>query len=212
MKVCLVGAGGLVGSHLLDYLKKEETIESILCLSRRDSFSVGKVQNLKIDFEKISELNLSQIDVLFCCLGTTIKVAGNKEAFKKVDYDYVIEFGNLAKKYAIPKFLVVSAMGVDSKSFLFYNQIKGQMEESLHSLELRSLQIFRPSLLIGERKEFRLGEKIGEILGGIFSFAFIGELKKFKPIEAKKVALSMFNHSLHNSDPFLIIESDEMND
>jgi uncharacterized protein YbjT (DUF2867 family) len=212
MKVCLVGASGLVGSHLLDYLKKEDSIESILCLSRRDSFTMGKVQNRKIDFEKIAELDLSTIDVLFCCLGTTIKVAGSKEEFKKVDHDYVIELGKLAKKYSIPKFLVVSAMGVDSKSFLFYNQVKGQMEEALHSLELRSLQIFRPSLLLGERREFRLGEKIGEVVGGIFSFAFIGELKKFKPIEAKKVALSMLNHSLKNSDPFLIVESDEMND
>lgn len=148
---------------------------------------------------------------MFCCLGTTIKVAGSKEAFYKVDYTYVIESARIAKSMGVAGFSVVTAMGSNSKSRIFYNRVKGEVEASLQSLGFPSLQIFRPSLLIGERKEFRRGEKIGAAISSAFSFAFIKGLKKYKPVQGSLVAKSMLAYAKSQKTGLEIIESDKMN-
>jgi len=148
---------------------------------------------------------------VFCCLGTTIKTAGSQEAFLKVDYTYVIESARIAKSQGTPAFSVVSAMGANSKSGIFYNRVKGDMEEALQKIGFSSLLIFRPSLLIGERKEVRTGEVIGAAISNLFSFLFVSGLKKYKPIQGSLVAKSMLDHAKSRKTGFLIIESDEMN-
>lgn len=128
---------------------------------------------------------------MFICLGTTIKKAKTKEAFRKVDYEYVVEAGKLANAAKVENVLVISAMGADSKSKFFYSRVKGEMEETLKQLELNSLHIFRPSLLLGERNELRIGEKVSGKLISIFKFLLIGPLRPYRAIHAKKVATAM---------------------
>ena len=152
-----------------------------------------------------------KVDRVFCCLGTTIKVAGSKEAFYKVDYTYVVESARIAKSMGVAGFSVVTAMGSNSKSRIFYNRVKGEVESSLESLGFSSLQIFRPSLLLGERKDFRRGEKIGGVISRAFSFAFVKSLKKYKPIQGILVAKSMLAHAKSPKIGLEIIESDKMN-
>lgn len=144
-------------------------------------------------------------------MGTTIKVAGSREAFSKVDLTYPIQSGELAKSVGVKAFSVVSAMGANSKSKIFYNRVKGDMEEGLQKIGFESLTIFRPSLLLGDRKEIRPGEKWGGRISKAFSFVFVRKLKKYKPIQAELVAKSMLENAKNKTKGFTIIESDKMN-
>jgi uncharacterized protein YbjT (DUF2867 family) len=125
-------------------------------------------------------------------LGTTIKKAKSKEAFRKVDYDYVIEAARLAKTSNVEKILVITAMGANSKSKFFYSRVKGDVEGTLQHLALNTVHIFRPSLLLGERKEFRAGEKISGLLSAFAKFVFVGPLRPYRAIKANKVAAAMY--------------------
>ncbi len=213
MKVAIVGSTGLIGSSLLKILIESKEVESIFNLTRSASkIESPKVKNIQIDFDKLESTDsIFSCDVVYCCLGTTIKIAKSKEAFKKVDFTYIVNSAIAAKKQGVKKFLVVSALGVDANSPIFYNQVKGETENALKQIGFESLQIYRPSLLLGDRKEFRIGEEIGNFIGNAFSFAFIGDLKKYKPIHVDKIAKAMFQGSLTRSKPIEIIESDEMN-
>jgi uncharacterized protein YbjT (DUF2867 family) len=214
MKVAILGSTGLVGNLLLNELIKNEKITEVINLTRKDSPTLNpKLKNHKIDFDNLdSYKNLFEnLDVVVSCLGTTIKTAGSKEAFLKVDYDYVINSAKIAYEKGVKKYLVISAMGVDENSFIFYNHVKGKMENSLKKFGFSSLQIYRPSLLVGERKEFRIGEEIGNIFGNIFGFVFSGPIKKYKPIQAEDVAKAMLNGILNRNENFVTIESVEMN-
>jgi uncharacterized protein YbjT (DUF2867 family) len=165
-----------------------------------------------VDFEKLSTYSeYFNVDHVFCCLGTTIKKAKSKDAFLKVDFTYVIESAKLAKAQGVRQFGVVSAMGANSGSRIFYNQVKGKMEQELQNIGFEGLQIFRPSLLIGDRKEVRSGERIGAAVSRVFSFAFVKGLKKYKPIQSKLVAKSMLAHAKDKKKGLQIIESDQMN-
>ncbi len=213
MKVAILGSTGLVGNLLLNELIESEKISEIRNLTRKEILSTKpKLKNYKIDFENLENYkSLFEVDATISCLGTTIKTAGSKEAFKKVDFDYVVNSAKISFQAGVKKFLVISAMGVDANSMIFYNQVKGQMESALKEIGFSSLQIYRPSLLIGERKEFRIGEEIGNFVGNLFGFAFIGDLKKYKPIHASLVVKSMLNGLLTRNDKNLLIESNEMN-
>jgi uncharacterized protein YbjT (DUF2867 family) len=172
MHIAIIGATGLVGSQLVDKLVQDSEITKLTLVGRRlkeyESSKINQVVLKPFDSEKIEELNL-KADIFVCCLGTTIKVAGSKENFKKVDHDYVISFAKLAEKQEAKGFFVVSALGANSDSKLFYNAVKGQMENTVLSKEIESINILRPSLLIGDRDEFRLAEKVGITL-----YRFIG--------------------------------------
>src|SRR5690606_18048475 len=109
------------------------------------------------------------VDDVFCCLGTTIKKAGSQEAFKIVDYDYPVKLALMAQTADVQNFLVISALGANAQSKVFYSRTKGQLENQLKEINLKALHIFQPSLLLGNRQEFRLGEKIASILSPVFS-------------------------------------------
>jgi uncharacterized protein YbjT (DUF2867 family) len=163
VKAVIVGASGLVGSSLIKKLLADPTIEKVISFSRRSlEFSHPKLE--EVITSGLDELdnfsNQLSGDLYFCCLGTTIKTAGSKENFKKVDLDAVIKFAKIAQEHHVKSFVVISSMGADSNSIFFYNKIKGQMEEAISSLGLTSLSIFRPSLLIGERAEKRVVESL----------------------------------------------------
>ncbi|KGK88121.1 oxidoreductase [Desulfosporosinus sp. HMP52] len=190
----LLGASGLVGGELLNCLLSAPEYEKVQILVRKPlGFKHLKLEEHVIEFENLAQhKECFKVDDVFCCLGTTIKKAGNRKDFKKVDVEYPLEISKLAKEFGAVKFLVVSSMGADLHSKVFYSRMKGLLEENLKEIGFDSLHIFRPSLLLGDRKEVRLGESAAEVLAKGISFAFVGRLKKYKPIEAKTVALGMY--------------------
>jgi uncharacterized protein YbjT (DUF2867 family) len=136
-------------------------------------------------------MTLPSADVAFCCLGTTIKVAGSESAFYKVDHDYIINFAHACKKAGTKTFIVIGALGSDSRSKIFYNKVKGQTEEDLINLNFLNLFILRPSLLIGKRNENRIGENIAQHISVFLRPLMIGPLKKLRPVDAFLVAIRM---------------------
>ena len=162
MKVIIAGGTGLVGKELVKILSADENIETIMCLGRRNIWPQdGKVQVLKVDFDNLEELSES-FDYGFCCLGTTIKKAGSQERFKQVDFHYSLNFAKLCQSAGVRVFSLVSSYGANSKSRTFYSRVKGELEEELKALSFEKLQIFQPSLLIGDREEKRFLEDLGQ--------------------------------------------------
>ena len=211
-KALIAGATGLVGTELLKLLIQSESYNKIHVLNRRDvNYESSKVTNHIIDFDKLEEFEPeNEIDDVFCCLGTTIKKAKTKENFRTVDFDYVVGLANKSKEWNTSKFLVISALGANKKSSIFYNRVKGEMENALKELGLPHLFIFRPSLLIGDRKESRPGEKTAILVYKVINPLFVGKLKKYRGINIKKVAHAMIETAIHNEDTFKIFESDEI--
>jgi uncharacterized protein YbjT (DUF2867 family) len=191
----VIGASGLVGNELVKILIQQNEYERIHLLVRKPiGMKDSKCEQHIIDFDNLPKYSkLFQVTDVFCCIGTTIKKAKSKEAFRKVDFAYPVEAAQLAKENGVDKFLIISAMGANPKSLVFYNQVKGQLEESLSQLNLPSLHIFRPSLLLGERDEFRLGEKLAAKASGVLNTIMVGPLLPYKAIEAKKVGAAMAN-------------------
>ena len=189
----VIGATGVVGTQLVNVLSTNKNYEAIHLLTRKElKYKDPTCKVHIVDFDNLEQYaDLFHVHDVFICLGTTIKKAKTKEAFRKVDYDYVVEAGKMAKSADVENLLVISAMGADSSSKFFYSRVKGDMEETLKQLKLNSLHIFRPSLLLGERNELRIGEKISGKLSSIFKFLLIGPLRPYRAIHAKTVATAM---------------------
>lgn len=187
----LVGATGLIGSQLLTKLLHSPFYSKVIALTRTPlTVRNTKLKEVIFDFDR-PDASQVMADDIFCCLGTTIKKAGSREAFRKVDYEYPLKIAKLAKLNGAQKYLIVTAMGADPKSGIFYNRVKGEVEQELKGLDYESLHILRPSLLLGDRKESRAGEKIGEILATVFKPIMLGPLKKYRAIDSEKVANAM---------------------
>lgn len=201
MNILLIGSTGLIGSQFVENFPKFFPQGKLFCLLRKVVSSSNNYANfIEHDFNEkrqLESLPWDQINAIVCTLGTTIAVAGSKENFKKVDYQYPLEFAQAAKAHNIPIFSIVTAMGSDSNSKIFYNQVKGQLEEELSALEIPILNIFQPSLLIGDRKEIRTGEIIGKWVSNLVPFSFLG-LEKYRPIEGKTVALGILTNLKEN--------------
>ena len=210
MKTAIVaGASGLIGKELVQKLISSDQYHRIYVVSRKKSGLVNeKVTELVIDFEKIDQLTFDEpVDDVFCTLGTTMKQAGSRDNFKKVDFEYVVALANLGKQSGASKFLVISAMGADSKSAVFYNKVKGLTEEALINIGFKQLVIFRPSLLLGERPEARFAERMSGVFMKTFNFLIPDN---YKAIQAKKVAESMLNMAINSTESVLIVKSGEM--
>lgn len=208
----IAGATGLVGSELLKMLIDSETFNTVHILNRhKNNYHHAKAIEHVIDFDNLAEFNPKiQVYHVFCCLGTTIKKAKTKENFRKVDFDYVVDLAKKSKELGALKLLVVSALGANAKSRIFYNRVKGEMERALQELDLTHLFIFRPSLLMGNRDENRTGEKTAIMVYKVINPLFVGKLKKYKGVKAKKVAKSMIETAIYNENKFQIIESNEI--
>jgi uncharacterized protein YbjT (DUF2867 family) len=186
----LAGATGLIGSHLLELLLNDKHYTRVIALSRKPLEQKGdELRNLVLDFDNINSRSAElQGDDVFCCLGTTMKQAGSREEFRKVDFGYPVALADATKRAGARQFLLVSAQGANSKSMIFYNRVKGEVEEALQKFGFESLHIFRPSLLVGARRQERRGEKAFGAIMGALNFAIPG---KYKPIEGAKVARAM---------------------
>jgi len=207
-----LGSTGLIGTELVKQLVNLNQIEKIyLPVRNKKGYDNPKVQEEIVDYKNISSNEtLFNVDIVYCTLGTTIRKAGSQEKFREVDFTYVVDSSKAAQKFGVKKFLLVTALGADKNSSIFYNKVKGETETEVINLGLPFLGIFRPSLLLGDRKEFRPGEKIAEFATGVFSFAFFGGLKKYKPIQASSVARAMILLSFSNSKGLQILESNKI--
>lgn len=191
----VIGSTGLIETHLLDVLQEDKTFEIIRAVVRRPlRFRQPKVEMKLVDFEDAESLKLALdgSDAVFCAVGTTQKkVAGDKEAYRKVDYDIPVNAARFCAEMRCPVFLLVSSVGANSKSGNFYLKLKGEVEDAVKSFAIQSISFFRPSVLLGKRSEVRTGERIGQTVMSFFAFLLVGSWEKYRPIEAEKVAKAM---------------------
>ncbi len=208
------GATGLVGRELMKVLLANDYYSKILVLGRRKlDIKDNRIEEIVTDFDQLDAVT-DQLNAEdhYCCLGTTLKKAGSKENFKKIDLDYPLELARIASAGdKFNTFIVVTALGADAESPLFYNQIKGKLEDKLKSLNLRSLHIFQPSLLIGARENFRFWEEVAKFLTVILSFFIIG-LNKFWSIKGEEVAIGMFTAAKQGAHGLFIHKPHEIRD
>jgi len=208
MKTAIVlGATGLIGKKVTEHLLKNDSYSTVIILVRKPlNINHPKLKQHIFNYDAIDN-TLLKGDDLFCCLGTTIKTAGSKEAFRKVDLDYVVNVAKASKVNGINHFAVISAMGANKNSTVFYNQIKGEMEESIKAVGFNSTYIIRPSLLLGDRKEFRFGELIGKFFMITLSFLIP---KKYRAIYDVQVAFATIHFMNQTERGFFVKENDEL--
>lgn len=201
--ILLAGATGLTGEHLLDRLLSEPTINRVLAPSRSPLAEHPHLDNPVGQLSDLLPQLAGRIDAAFCCLGTTLRRAGSKEAFRAVDQELVLAFARRARELGTRHLLVISALGADPSSTVFYNRVKGETEEALKAMDWPQLTIVRPSLLLGPRREFRLGERLAAPL-----LRWIPG--KYRGIEVAVLARALWRLALEESDGIRIIESDEL--
>jgi len=189
----VAGASGLVGGHLLRLLLEDRDYERVTSLGRRElPLTHKKLAQRVVDFDRLAEVaDVPRVHDVFCCLGTTIRKAGSQEAFRKVDYGYPLELARVAVRHRASQFLLVTALGANPGSRIFYNRVKGEVEEAVKRLQFDGIHIFRPSLLVGKRAESRPAERLTVALVPLVAWAFVGPLRAYRPIRADRVARAM---------------------
>ncbi len=202
MKVLLLGATGLIGRHCLHALLNEPKVTEVLAPTRRNlSIKDQKLYNALVDFDRLDEYpHLFEVDSIICCLGTTIKQAGSKSNFKKVDFQYCVDAAELGRAHNVKSFYLVSALGSSQSSLFFYSRVKGELEDHLKELAYQNLSIYRPSLLLGEREESRLGETLASKFMPVFNPLLKGVLSPYKAIPGKWVAQAMVNECVAHQE------------
>lgn len=210
MKAIVIGATGLIGKELVRQLLDNSDYEEVVLLLRKSmGMSHSKLSEHIINFDDPQTYkDLLQGDVLFCAMGTTIKKAGSQGAFRKIDYQFVVDFAEIAQKNGVKQFSVVSSVGAKTNTTNFYLRTKGEMEAAVSKLEFDAVHIFRPSLLLGNRGESRPGEKIGEFFFKVFGILFFGSLKRYKPAQGSAVAKAMIDATFMGKRGINIVESE----
>ena len=195
MKAIVIGATGATGKALLPLLAASSEVEPIDCFGlRHPDFTHQKLNSRQIDFSHPDDWREEvQGDVLFACLGTTLKAAGSKEAQWAIDYEANLEFAKAARQNGVNALVLISASGANSASSLFYQRMKGELEQAVIALNFPRLIIFRPPLLIRPNSD-RLGEKIAERI--LHGFDRIGLMKSQRPLAVEKLAQEMMKEVL----------------
>lgn len=206
--VLLAGATGLVGSACLKLLLADSSVVRVVTLSRRplpeDSRALdssGKLSEHQLDFDQLADhAELFRVDQIICALGTTIKQAGSQQRFREVDHDYPLALARLGLEQGAKHFLLVSALGASSRSRIFYNRVKGELEDALRAMPYRSLTIARPSLLLGQRKEWRTAEELAKYVGFLFP-------ARSRPVHADAVAALLVDAAKQDQQGVHVVES-----
>ena len=211
MKTALIiGATGLIGSTLVKQILDNPAYSKVVLLLRKPlNINHPKLIQEIIDFDK---LNVSKIigDDLFCAMGTTLSKAGSKEVQYKIDCTYPYEIGKIAKLNGIKQYILVSSVGANFDSSNFYLKTKGDLEKKIQSLDFHNFVSLRPSMLLGDREEFRLGEKIGAVLSYLISPLLFGSLRKYHGINASDVAEAMQRFANKGLSGVKYVEYDEI--
>ena len=197
MRVMLLGATGLTGGKVLQGLLGREEVTQVVALVRHKLPTLhDKLAQHEVDFDRLEDhAELFDVDVIICCLGTTIKKAGSQDQFRKVDLGYPMKAGELGRSRGVRAFILMSAISASSSSTIFYNRVKGELEDALRDLDYPYLSIYHPSLLLGDRKEQRTAEALGIKAMPLVNRLLIGPLDKYRGIEAQTVASAMVNEA-----------------
>ena len=202
--VLLAGATGLIGSQILQRLVRDDDVGEVRLLVRRplDRALVGpKVRELVADFDALdAHPEWFRVDQVFCALGTTMRQAGSQAAFRRVDYDYPLALARLAHAQGARHFLLVSAAGADARSRVFYNRVKGEVEDAVRRIGYAALTIARPSFLLGPRKELRVGESVMKRLAHLFPATL-------KPVYPRQVASALIRAAREGNPGVFILDN-----
>ena len=201
----ILGATGLVGGECLRQFAASDHFPRVIALTRRPLPEVPpRVETHVVDFERLEDAAAAfRVSHIVCAVGTTIKKAGTQEAFRRVDHDYPLAAARLGLREGARHFLLVSALGASARSRIFYSRVKGEVEDAIRALSYRSVTIVRPSLLLGERGEFRLGEAIGKVFAGLLP-------GRYRPVHAREVAAALLRAAIEDRPGVRVIESMEI--
>ena len=204
----IAGSTGLIGGQLLNLLLSSSRYDKVIAFTRKDLPNHPKLLQIKLDQNKQLELDPTwSVDDVFCCLGTTMAKAHTKEKFYEVDYTYPLLLARNSLARNAKQYLLVSALGADKQSSIYYNQVKGKIEEAIGALGFETVHFFRPSLLLGPRAEHRSAEDAAKIFYRIFGFLIPA---KYKAIESEKVARAMLHFASQDQKGNFIHESKDL--
>jgi uncharacterized protein YbjT (DUF2867 family) len=208
----ILGASGLTGTILLHKLIEDKSYQSIKLFSRSKIEGLpNKVTQFIGDLLELEKFKADfTADEVFCCIGTTAKKTPDKKRYKQIDYGIPVTAAKLAKENNIETFLVISSMGANKRSTIFYNRTKGEMEHAVLKQHIKNTFILRPSLIGGERKEHRIGEKIALVVFKLMQPLLIGNLKQYKTIDAENIAKVMCYLANKKTNAEVIITSNEI--
>jgi uncharacterized protein YbjT (DUF2867 family) len=210
MKAVIAGATGLTGSELALELLARDEFTGVTCLVRKAPEEKQKgLTYIETDFDMI-HYEKFKADAAFTCLGTTIKNAGSRENFYRVDFHYNLMFAEACREAGVERFVLMSALGANSKSSVFYNRVKGELEEAIINLNFKSLTIVRPSLLEGPRKEPRPGELSARKAMKIINHLLIGSFRRYRSVDVDKVTSAMAEAAILNHPGVRYIENEEI--
>ena len=210
-KAILIGATGLIGSNCLNILLNDPSYSHVeIWVRKKNGIVHPKLVEKIIDFSQLHNQVSENTKHVYCCLGSTINKAKTKEAYRLVDVTYVLELAKWCEKNNIESFSVISSIGASKYASSYYLKMKGDMEENVKLCNIPSISIFRPSLLLGERTEFRLLEKASIGLYKLFKFIFIGSLSKYKGIEASVVANALVKTAKETKPGITVYESEQI--
>ncbi|QEK52560.1 NAD(P)H-binding protein [Pedobacter aquae] len=209
-KAIIIGASGLIGSELLSVLLHEPAYTEVITLVRKSLNTYHpKLKEIITDFSNLSEIKEHiKADVIFSCIGTTRAKTPDLSNYRKIDHDIPIEIGKIAVENQVKQYHLVSALGANAQSSNFYSKIKGETEDDLKALNIPAIHIYQPSLLRGERKEKRVGEKIALVLMQAIDPLLVGSLKKYRSIKTSVIALAMYQQSLKEDQGIFTYPSD----
>jgi uncharacterized protein YbjT (DUF2867 family) len=212
MRAIVIGGSGFTGRKLIEILLKDEEYREVYALVRNEiDLNNEKLIQVIVDFDVLSSENIPDCcDVAFCCLGTTIRKAQTKSNFRKVDFEYITHFAKLCEMHCIKEFHLISAIWASPQSLFFYQRVKGELECFINSLNFESVVIYRPSVIYGDRKEFRLFEAFAAWISRNLHFIFIGKLKRIVAVTGDQLAETMHQKSKSCSPGRLVIESEEI--
>jgi len=211
----VVGATGLVGASVVRRLAELGGHARIVALVRRPSGAAGLaagalVESRVVDFDALDAAAIGAADDVFACLGTTMKQAGSKAAFRRVDHDYTVRVGELARAAGAKRIGLVSSVGASARSSTFYLRVKGETERDIEALGYPRVVIARPSVLVGTRTEDRPGERVGIAVGRALSFAMVGGLARYRPISAETVARALVAAVTGGNEGRVVLEHGEL--
>lgn len=189
----VLGATGLVGRQCLEQLLADPSYTAVHAIVRKPlELSHPKLQQHVIPFTELA-ITVAQVAAseVFCCLGTTIKQAGSQEGFRRVDYEYPLVAAQSALASGARQFLIVTSLGADPSSSIFYSRVKGEVERDICALALPTVHVLQPSMLLGDRSDHRLGEAIGKVAMKIFQPLMLGAARKYRAIAGATVARAM---------------------
>ncbi len=208
----VLGATGLVGGHCVEMLLGDAAWRRVTVLARRASGRTHpRLDTRVVDFERLGEqADAFAVDDVFCCLGTTLKQAGSRQAFRRVDHDYVVAAAELARERGARAFLLVSALGADAGSRVFYNRVKGETERDVAALGFAGVALLRPSLLLGRRADLRAGEGLAQKVAPLLSPLLVGPLRKYRATAGAAVARAMLRLAKDGVAGVRVVENDEV--